>query len=857
MRQESWGNKDETTHQTWSYPDEVNTDENEMYEITPEQRAELCALMGKNIDDIETATDLDYIIQAIFSLTDAQAISILQRTIEEHDDDPNFPAYTKEYLKQLITKQGFTISEENYSFTLRLEAALIHFHSPYPEVRAISDPIDNPDETAETFRVYILGIIWVIIGSGINQFFEPRMPPISVPMPLLQFLVYPCGKLSEYLPNWNIGFGKWKFALNPGPWSSKEQSLVTIMFGITASMAYVSDQIFVQRLPMYYHNQWANAGYQFTLILSTQFIGFGLAGLVRQILVYPNSCIWPTILPTIALNRALMVKETKESINGWRISRKNFFLCCFSGMFLYFWFPNFIFQALSTFNWTTWIAPQNFNLATITGSLTGLGINPWPTWDWNVVSSLISPLATPFFAVANNYLGTILAGAIVIPLVYYKNMYYTAYLPINSSRLFTNKGEVYSVEDVLTNNVLDEQKYQNYSPPYYTASNLVVYGAFFALYPALIVHTILYYRTILWNGIKSIQRSITEKRGNIYQFHDAQCRMMSQYKEVPLLWYLIVSAMALALGIVCVKVYPTETPVWSIFYGLGVGIVFLVPIGLLYSMTGFSLSLNVLTELIAGYALPGRGVALMIMKAFGLNTNLQAIYFMQDQKLGHYSKVPPRATFRCQILATLVQALVVLGVANWQISNYNGICEEDQAQNFTCPNESIYYSASVIWGVIGPRRVFDGIYPILKWCFLIGTFIPVPFYLIHRYASPKWQFLKRLDGLLIVLGFLNFAPYNLTYYTTAFYVSFLFMNYIRKRYVLWFQKYTYVMSSGFSAGIALSAIIIFFAVQYHPVSLNWWGNEVMYKGIDGDSSYRLKQIPDEGYFGPEPGSYVY
>lgn len=163
---------------------------------------------------------------------------------------------------------------------------------------------------------------------------------------------------------------------------------------------------------------------------------------------------------------------------------------------------------------------------------------------------------------------------------------------------------------------------------------------FFALYPALIVHTILYYRTILWNGIKSIQRSITEKRGNIYQFHDAQCRMMSQYKEVPLLWYLIVSAMALALGIVCVKVYPTETPVWSIFYGLGVGIVFLVPIGLLYSMTGFSLSLNVLTELIAGYALPGRGVALMIMKAFGLNTNLQAIYFMQDQNLVTTQRFP-------------------------------------------------------------------------------------------------------------------------------------------------------------------------------------------------------------------------
>lgn len=51
--------------------------------------------MGKGIDDMETATDLDYIIQAIYGLTDAQAISILHRTIEEHDNDPNFPPHTK------------------------------------------------------------------------------------------------------------------------------------------------------------------------------------------------------------------------------------------------------------------------------------------------------------------------------------------------------------------------------------------------------------------------------------------------------------------------------------------------------------------------------------------------------------------------------------------------------------------------------------------------------------------------------------------------------------------------------------------------------------------------------------------
>lgn len=38
---------------------------------------------------------------------------------------------------------------------------------------------------------------------------------------------------------------------------------------------------------------------------------------------------------------------------------------------------------LSGFNWMTWIAPSNVNLAAITGSYSGLGLNPIPTFDWN------------------------------------------------------------------------------------------------------------------------------------------------------------------------------------------------------------------------------------------------------------------------------------------------------------------------------------------------------------------------------------------------------------------------------------------------------------------------------------------
>ena len=72
-------------------------------------------------------------------------------------------------------------------------------------------------------------------------------------------------------------------------------------------------------------------------------------------------------IASLALNRALVEKEPaskkNENIHGWTISRYRFFLTCALLMFFYFWIPNTLFKALRSFNWMTWIAPQNFTLA--------------------------------------------------------------------------------------------------------------------------------------------------------------------------------------------------------------------------------------------------------------------------------------------------------------------------------------------------------------------------------------------------------------------------------------------------------------------------------------------------------------
>lgn len=44
-------------------------------------------------------------------------------------------------------------------------------------------------------------------------------------------------------------------------------------------------------------------------------------------------------------------------------------------MFIYFWFPNYLFEALTFFSWITWIAPNNHNLNILTGFQNGLGVS--------------------------------------------------------------------------------------------------------------------------------------------------------------------------------------------------------------------------------------------------------------------------------------------------------------------------------------------------------------------------------------------------------------------------------------------------------------------------------------------------
>lgn len=64
------------------------------------------------------------------------------------------------------------------------------------------------------------------------------------------------------------------------------------------------------------------------------------------------------------------------------------------------------------------------------------------------------------------------------------------------------------------------------------------------------------------------------------------------------------------------------------------------------------MGLNVVTELVIGYMYPGKPLANVAFKTYGYISMSQALSFLQDFKLGHYMKIPPKAMFLVQVLDT-------------------------------------------------------------------------------------------------------------------------------------------------------------------------------------------------------------
>jgi OPT family small oligopeptide transporter len=659
--------------------------------------------------------------------------------------------------------------------------------SPYPEVRSAVANTDDPDIPCSTLRAWILGIIGAIVIPGLNQFFFFRYPSVVISSLVGQLVAYPLGRGLAFIAPKRKIFG---IQLNPGPFTVKEHVLVTVMSTVASGSAYATDIVAVQRV--YYHQQF-NFIYQWMLVMSTQLIGFSVGGVARRFLVSPPSMIWPANLVYCALFNTLHSQEYAGMGTRGGISRERFFLCAFIGSFCWYFFPGYIFQALSYFSWIVWIRPNSKVVGQLFGTVSGLGMG-LITFDWAQIAYIGSPLATPWWAEANVLTGFIFFFWVIAPVIYYKNIFFTSYLPIQSNTSYDRFGNEYNVTQILKPDLtIDLDKYRKYSPLFLSATFALTYGLSFASITATIVHTFLYFRKQSW---VQARRSLSEQP-------DIHARLMSRYPQVPDWWYLIIFLAMFVFGILVIELWATNFPVWAFVLALIISFVYIVPIGMIQAITNQQVGLNVITELIIGYALPGRPIAMMMFKTWGYITMAQALQFTSDFKLGHYMKIPPRPMFWCQVAATIVAGTVQLGVQAWMFTNIDGMCQQDQADGFRCPSTKVFGTASIIWGVISPKLQFSKgqlFYP-LTFFFLIGAILPViPWSITRRYPN---SFFKYVNLPVVFNGTAYIPPATAVNYISWALVGFIFQYVIRRRHFSWWTKYNYVLSAGLDAGVAV------------------------------------------------------
>ena len=162
---------------------------------------------------------------------------------------------------------------------------------------------------------------------------------------------------------------------------------------------------------------------------------------------------------------------------------------------------------------------------------------------------------------------------------------------------------MYNVTAILMPDMsLNKTAYALYSPVYLSACLHVTYTIAFALTTAIVVHTLLWHGPRLWRGLRNIKTEVP----------DIHYKLMQAYPEAPDWWYAALFVVLFGLAVVCIEVFETNLPVWGYVVALALAFIYFLPTAILYATSVQLMTINLIAELIPGFMLPGRPIAVMV-----------------------------------------------------------------------------------------------------------------------------------------------------------------------------------------------------------------------------------------------------
>lgn len=487
---------------------------------------------------------------------------------------------------------------------------------------------------------------------------------LDVPTIFIALAAYVFGNfMDKTIPRYGF-IARW---LNPHPFNAKEHAAIIILASSSAQVAFAVKVIAAQRL--YYDNP-PSTMVSILLVISSQCLGYGFAGLLRRALVYPAKMFWPVLLPVNSLLESLH-RDRKETKPQRRV------LCwAFAAIFIWQLFPEYIMPILTGVS-IFCLANQNSQVfTTIFGGSNpneGLGFLSFGL-DWRSITS--QPLWYPLQTLTNNFIGYLIC-IILFAGVYYGNVWRARDFPFLSQMLYseTSTGSNYDLYDQRAildeDNTLNRDVVDTRGLPYLAATyatSILTNNLYVA---STVVHVFLWN----WHDVKKawsflhpekLRKLITptfwtsnpEVVDHDEVDNNPHYQFMRAYKECPNWWYAIIFTASLIIGLVCIYAANTTLSWYGFFISILIGCVLSFFFGAQAALTGYQGSPQYLMQTLGGYVHPGKPVANLYFTPFGYNSITQAISLTQNLKLGQYAKVSPRITFTVQVVGTLVGSII-------------------------------------------------------------------------------------------------------------------------------------------------------------------------------------------------------
>ncbi|KAJ6014378.1 OPT superfamily oligopeptide transporter [Penicillium herquei] len=689
-------------------------------------------------------------------------------------------------------------------------------------IRVEDDPSVNP----WTIRMVFLGAGLSIFGGVLQEIFYFKPQTIYVSQVFLTVIAYVLGEgLAWAIPR----KGRIGNLLNPGPFNAKEHAAVALMASAASQSALATEALAAQQL--FYGGYPSHAAGVF-ITLSSQLIGYGIAGLLRDVIVRPTKMLWPMTLPISSLLESLH-RDKEESK-----ARLKIFYIVFTALFFWTIVPEWIFPVLEGVSIFCLANQSSLVFTNLFGGASGnegLGFLSF-CFDWNYIASLGSPLWYPLYALTNTFIGYI--GCIILFLgVYYANIFNSQNFPSLSQLLFYgdsnstyfhtyNQTAILNPDFTVNETLLKEQ-----GIPWLTGSYLCYLITSNMGLTATFTHMLLWNYDDIKPGWAWATPSALKKwfKVETYKFWanqetpeqrlerklndeslDPHYRLMLRnlYDECPQWWWGAVLVGSFIAGIACLYSIKSTLPWWGFILANILTVVFMLFFGAQYGLTGFQFNIQPITQMLAGYMFPGKPLANLYFTCYTYNSLQMGQVLAKDLRLAQNVHLSPRSTFFVQVVGCLIGALfnyvMMLTIVRSQADVLVSI--DGLALTFLYQ----FNTLAIAWSIAKDMFSIGARYQWVTISYLLGFFVPFPFWIANKFYPHRAFSYINLSIILWYMGWL-FVGINasiLMYFILGFGAQW----WLRKYHPHLFNKYNYIVSAALDGGTQVCVFILTFAV---------------------------------------------